>query len=426
VLELPEVRILGEQVCEDWTEVANFVTPANGKFTCSFGCDDGKFSPLLASRGTAGSVSLTYTFTATNGCENSDKKTIEIVNLPNTPIVNTKDETEVCEDNVKVNLQTDVPEASAANYTYRWRRDMGVLPSEDSSAYMATKAGSYDVRICNKGLCWSNSWSDPISIFVKPLPTPPVIAAENAAFYCPGESTTLIVNDSELGSFLWYKGDNREMSEIPGEITESYSANEVGQYAVKLFGEKGCWSPFSNFITVGEYPLPKQPEIIASQTTLYAGLDYKLLVKSPQTDETYEWYKSNLSIDASGVTVPISNLNGDDTGRYTVRVTDQHGCVVESEAYELGWSETDLFIPNVFTPNGDGINDNFQILGLDRFVEHKLQIMNKQRVVIFTQKNYSNEWNGSGYLNDVYYYILELKHQDGGKKTVYGYVHLKR
>jgi hypothetical protein len=40
--------------------------------------------------------------------------------------------------------------------------------------------------------------------------------------------------------------------------------------------------------------MPKQPEIIPSQANLYAGLDYKLLVKYPEASEQYGWYKNTL------------------------------------------------------------------------------------------------------------------------------------
>jgi gliding motility-associated-like protein len=428
VLGLPVVNIIETRACENWTEenTVNFAEPEGGKFTC-WGCtDDGKFIPAKVRQGT---VSLTYTYEGQNRCRNSDTKTIEIIRLPNTPIVTAEGPTAVCEDNIFVKLQANVAVTPgyeyASSYTYQWRKDKFALSGEDSIAYVATKAGSYDVIVCNQGLCWAASPSAPVEVSVIPLPAPPVIATQSA-FMCPGASTELFVQQSEGGSFQWYKGDSKKMNKIAGEIATTYNANEIGQYAVELFGENGCWSELSNLITVGEHSLPKQPEIIPSQANLYAGMDYTLTVKTPQTGEQYEWYKNNLSIDLTSITFPIHNLGGNDTGRYTVKAVNEHGCSTWSDAYALAWSEGKLFVPKIFTPNGDGINDYFQILGLEEFVENKLEIFNKRGIVIFSQKNYLNEWNGRGLPNDIYYYTLELKRENGAASILHGYVHLKQ
>jgi gliding motility-associated-like protein len=115
-----------------------------------------------------------------------------------------------------------------------------------------------------------------------------------------------------------------------------------------------------------------------------------------------------------------------DTGSYTVKVINRQGCYLWSEPYSLSLSKTSLFIPNVFTPNGDGINDYFQIIGLDDFVENKLDILNSRGKVVFSQKNYHNTWSGERLPAEIYYYTLELKRHDGTTSLWSGYVHLKQ
>jgi gliding motility-associated-like protein len=418
VLNLPEVAIVETRACEDWTEFSS-ATPAGGMFS-GWGCTNGKFIPADVHQGRA---TVTYTYTAPNGCYNSDTKIIELIGLPNTPIVTAAGPTEVCEDSISVTLQVVTSEYYA--YTYQWYKDGSELPGEKELAYVANKEGSYAVKACNQGLCWTTDASNPIVVSVLALPEPPVIAAQSPAI-CPGGATTLSVASQQRGIFQWYKGDINKMDKILNEIAATYTANEAGQYAVDFIGANGCRSEFSNLLTVGEYPLPRQPEIVPSQVNLYAGLDYKLLVKNPQADEEYGWYKNNLSVDVTGTTFPVYNLDGADTGTYTVKAVDQHGCYVWSEAYLLAWADAALFVPNIFTPNGDGINDYFQILGLEDFVENKLEIMNKYGAIIFSQKNYHNRWSGEGLPNDIYYYTLSLKRENGASSLLNGYIHLKR
>ena len=428
---LPVVNIIDTLACESWTEewmkenTVTFAEPKGGWFSGS-GCTNGKFIPANVHQGKA---ALTYTYTSANGCSNSDTKTIEIIRLPNTPIVIAEGPTAVCEDSVTVKLKANVAvipgNEYASSYTYQWRRDGYDIPGENTAAYVATKAGLYDVKVCNKGLCWAAYPSDSLVVSVLPEPKSPVIAAQDP-FFCPGSATALVVQQSEGGSFQWYKGNSKAMHKISGEINSVYNATEIGQYAVALFGKNHCWSEPSNFITVGEYPLPKLPEIVPSQANLYASLDYTLTVKAPQTGEEYGWYRNNLSLGVDGAAFPIYNLNGDDTGRYAVKAVNEHGCHIWSEPYVLAWADAQLFVPNIFTPNGDGINDYFQIIGLEDFVENKLEVLNKQGIVVFSQKNYRNEWAGNGLPNDIYYYTLELKREDGARSFLHGYLHLKQ
>ena len=428
VRERPIVTIIETRACENWTtdRTVNFAAPKGerGRFICEVGCEDGKFNPSAIYQGNA---VLTYEYTGANGCSDYDTKTIEIVRLPTSPIVSPPGPIEVCEDSLTVPLSAYVAAIPgyASSYTYQWRKEGFAIPGEEDAAYVATKPGYYDVLVCNHGLCWNPAPSDSVVISVIPKPEPPLIVAQ-APLFCPGNLTEIRVEQAAGGSFQWYKGDSKEMHKIAGEISSTYSAGQAGQYAVQLFGERGCWSPFSNLVTLGEYPLPAQPEIIPSQATLYNGLDYTLLVKTPSAGEAYEWYKNNLATDVLSISYPIYNLNSDDTGRYTVKAVDEHGCYVWSEPYPLAWAETQLFIPNIFTPNGDGINDYLQILGLENFAENKLEILNKRRKVIFSQKNYQNRWSGEGLPNDFYYYVLNLKRMDGTTTLLSGYVHLKR
>jgi gliding motility-associated-like protein len=49
-------------------------------------------------------------------------------------------------------------------------------------------------------------------------------------------------------------------------------------------------------------------------------------------------------------------------------------------------------IPNVITPNGDGYNDHFIIVGIEHVENSRLTIWNSKRNIVFTSKNYNNNW----------------------------------
>ena len=98
-------------------------------------------------------------------------------------------------------------------------------------------------------------------------------------------------------------------------------------------------------------------------------------------------------------------------GTYFVEVRDRFGCVVQRQV-EVGYT-SELYIPNIFTPNSDGENDTFQILNLEDFGENagvQLTITNRWGRQIYRAKNYTNAeaWDGGNYSDGVYFYHLIL------------------
>lgn len=84
-------------------------------------------------------------------------------------------------------------------------------------------------------------------------------------------------------------------------------------------------------------------------------------------------------------------------------------------------------MPNGFSPNGDGMNDNFEIPGLTQYGNVKLEILNRWGNLVYQNSSYKNDWGGKNsggedLTDDTYFYTLEIP----DKKTFKGYVVLKR
>ncbi|MBK7343143.1 MAG: gliding motility-associated C-terminal domain-containing protein [Saprospiraceae bacterium] len=79
-----------------------------------------------------------------------------------------------------------------------------------------------------------------------------------------------------------------------------------------------------------------------------------------------------------------------------------------------------------FSPNNDGINDNFTIEGIELFPNNELRVFNRWGNEIFTQKGYKNNWNGTWDGTDLpdgtYFYILK----DGEGRNYSGFVQMNR
>lgn len=94
---------------------------------------------------------------------------------------------------------------------------------------------------------------------------------------------------------------------------------------------------------------------------------------------------------------------------------------------KLAVSGTTLFIPNLYTPNGDGVNEAFEIKGLELFAQNDLVIVNRWGNEVYKANNYQNNWVGTGLNEGTYYYILRVKESAGSEWQIFkGYITLIR
>lgn len=68
-----------------------------------------------------------------------------------------------------------------------------------------------------------------------------------------------------------------------------------------------------------------------------------------------------------------------------------------------------ITIPNVFTPNGDGVNDQFIILGIEDCEQHRLIIKNRAGKIVYQSTQYHNDWTAEGLPEGAYFYQFAYK-----------------
>ncbi|WP_173003051.1 gliding motility-associated C-terminal domain-containing protein [Chitinophaga sp. SYP-B3965] len=120
---------------------------------------------------------------------------------------------------------------------------------------------------------------------------------------------------------------------------------------------------------------------------------------------------------------PAVGYTGGDS--FTYRVKDASGFYTNTATVTITISFNNIKIPTLFTPNGDGRNDQFVIVGLNQYIENELIIVNRWGNEVFRQKNYQNTWKATGLHEGTYYYVLRGKRDNSNQwEIIKGYVTL--
>lgn len=98
-------------------------------------------------------------------------------------------------------------------------------------------------------------------------------------------------------------------------------------------------------------------------------------------------------------------------GTYTIVVTDQ--CLYKDTlVMDINSVDCNVIVPNVVTPNGDGVNEYFKINGLERFPGSQVIIYNRWGNKLYSSDDYKNDWKPN-VTSGTYFYLLNVS--DGRK-----------
>lgn len=142
----------------------------------------------------------------------------------------------------------------------------------------------------------------------------------------------------------------------------------------------------------------------------YVLVGHTITLRPTVSDEnvTYLW---SPAIGLSDPKVKNPVLTGDIDRVYTLTVTDSRGCVsTDNTTVKIS---PDLAINNTFTPNGDGINDVWNIVGLIAYEDAVIDVFNRNGAKVFHSVGYGVPWdgttNGGPVPVGVYYYMIDTK-----------------
>jgi len=187
-----------------------------------------------------------------------------------------------------------------------------------------------------------------------------------------------------------------EVLDIGGATFES-----AGDYTLQLTDANGCDSTV--YLMLDYYPPPLY-EVEAAPDFGYRDGSLSLILSDSTHTLTWE----------DGSTTPErTNLQA---GFYYASIEDEWGCVAEIEV-EVPGGDLLLAMPNTFTPNGDGANDFFNVVGNAEARVVAFRIFNRWGQQVYNNENPAQGWdgtaNGQPQPTEVYYYQIEVQTPDG-------------
>lgn len=348
-----------------------------------------------------GNYTISLTGTSSYGCVNSATQSISINPGPSASFTYN----EVCTGFVTDFVNTSTSGGSTVE-GYLWNFGDNDASVAQSPSHQYAYAGNYPVTLVVSSTegCRDTATAN---VNVWALPTPHIAAAGPLAF-CDGGSVDLSVDLEEGQSAIWSNA----------QTTATITVTESGQYIVNVFDENGCQQKDTINVNVWELP-----NVTASNdTTISLGYDVPLW----SAGATFYSWSPETYLDNTNVSDPTS-VSPLESITYTVTGIDDNGCVNTADVLITVDPDYTLETVNLFTPNGDGVNDFWRIKNVNLYTDCVVKVFNRWGVEVYSSTAYQNDWDGT-YKGEklpeaTYYYIITC---DGTDKEYDGAISILR
>jgi gliding motility-associated-like protein len=378
---LPVIAAVGSTVCENAT--ANLSASGGTAYVWS---GPNQFSGTGASQqlqNASASMIGTYTVSVTdgNGCVSSSVTQVYVNTIPT---VTMSANTPVCE-NQSIQLQATSP----TGLSYAWTGPNGFYSTQKNPRIDSVKpvaSGIYTVMVMDNIGC---SIKGTFTMVVNGLPVVSV-ASDKTKGCVP---LTVLFNPqspSPLKSVLWQFGDGNSESALA--ITKVY--DRAGTFTINsIFTDINNCSNTGSFV-IETYPKPEA--------------DFNYSPTKPIVNESIEFTDDSRGANIVSWTWNFSNLPNQkifDThytmayqtaGMYVTAlvVVSDKGCKdTIVKAINVG-EDFGIYVPDAFTPNGDGLNDVFQPKGFG-IVKYELNIFDRWGERVWTTSDFNQGWDGT-------------------------------
>ena len=328
-----------------------------------------------------GSVTLIFTSTNNGGCQSfSDTLDIALIPAPTADF----NFVSICpKDTI---IFTDNSTFVDPIISWDWDFNNGFIDNNQNTSTTYDTAGTYNVSLIVES---TNGCIDttilPVLVYSEPE------ANFNVNGVCQGVSSAFVdsssVNGSSISSWYWDFGDGLGTDTVQNP---NYTYANNGAYTVNLIVQsaQGCWDTVSNPIAIQAPPTANYTSSPGSVKVdeAFSFVDFSVT-------NIVDWYWD--FGDSTGFsTLQNPNYSYDEAGNYNVclRVTDTYGCM--DSICEVVIVFMPPQVPNAFSPNGEGANNIFSVLG-GPYKELAFKIYNNWGELIFESDDQAIGWDGT-------------------------------
>ncbi len=273
--------------------------------------------------------------------------------------------------------QDSLPLLSSGGLSYRWQKD-GAVIGNNGSQLVAKTAGTYVVTGIDIYGCEGTS----APVMVTQL-APVSVTLDSIPGVCGPDVPVYSLNGLPAGGM--YAGT--------GVVENEFSPKQAGvgdhavTYTVKAAPE--CAGTVATRIAVVA-PIPTIQ--LADSITTYKGNTFTLDPVYTGGPNQFQWTAATYLDDPTTGNPQITAIDGDIM--YTVNVKNNTGCeakdTIRITVFERVW------IPDAFSPNGDGLNDVWELPGIEAFPDAIMTVFNRWGEVIYSSgKGYTNPFDGT-------------------------------
>lgn len=431
----PSVNITSSAnaVCQGTTVIFN-ATATNGGTTPVYqwkinGANAGTNSPTfssstLANNDKVGCV-LTSSITCVTAAAVSSNVITISVNAPLTPsIVITTAAAEVCQ-GASVIFTAMVANAGTSP-AYQWTKN-GVNTGTNAAVFSPGSLATGDVILCkltvNTSCAFSSATSNSITLTVKPVVIPTVVISGNSKL-CEGQLVLINASTTNVGvnpQYKWLVNGAVVSTGTSSQFVASALKNKDAISVQVVPDIVSCLSvsmATSGSIIFEVYPLPVvhlQPD-----TTIMQGTSFVMRNTISGSGLSYQWTPA-IGLNNARIARPVAGPQV--TTTYRLTVTGTGNCSAGDTI--LIKVIRPLIIPNAFSPNGDGVNDTWQIPSLADYPGNIVDVFDRYGRAVFHSTGYALPWGG-GYNGKplpvaTYYYIIQPRNgqpQRSGSITI--------
>jgi gliding motility-associated-like protein len=248
---------------------------------------------------------------------------------------------------------------------------------------------------------------------------------------CQFGGAVVFANSSEGSArYHWDFGDGD--SSLQSEPTHNYSP---GTYQIRLIAEDiycGGLDTIFKSITISSRINASEVEVVYNPCDPEKRGLFRLTSSNYQV---FEWYINDQLVSNAADSLSQVFVGG---GNYKIRLmlTDTICNKVQEEVFEVFWYDEnfELQFPNIFTLNGDGLNDEYKLVNQEEMTLFAksafMEIYNRNGQRVFAGDLLNSGWDGKNENEEVpaavYYYVLKYEDICGNKNDFKGFLHLQR